>query len=88
MQQPYDPTPPAHFAQYPGQSGYVYGSQPPAQPPFPNNPASYPEKLPVQGSPPMSSPSSASQDFRMSVPPYSPATSELASGRPVHELAE
>lgn len=74
----HDPTPPMQFAQHPMQSGFAYGSQSLAQPQFPSGPASYPEKFPVQGSPQLSSPSSASPDLKMSVPPYSL----------VHELAD
>lgn len=80
MQQLQDPTQPVHFPHYPTQSGYT-------QPPIPTDLASHPEKLTVQGSPPIGSPNSASQE-RSSIPPYSPAASELASTMRVHELGE
>jgi hypothetical protein len=87
MQQPYDPTAPVNFAQPPVQPGYMYSNQYPAQPPFSTDPAPYPEKLAVQGSPQMSSPSSAGYEFRTSDPPYSAAASELPSNmRTMHEL--
>jgi len=78
MQQPHDPTSPDRFVQYPMQSGYAYDGQSPAQPQYPSGPAPHSEKLPVPVSPPMSSPSSASPDFRAGVPPYAM----------VHELAD
>jgi hypothetical protein len=97
QQQSHGPPPPIQSAQYPVQSEYIYGSQPPAQQPLPADPQSYPEKLPVQGSPQMSSHSSMGQDLRASNPMYSPTTSEIGPSMrdstagtrgPVHELGE